>query len=280
MATIAESILVLQRRFESGAIATPRLDAELLLGHALGLNRTELLAALRDPLPDEQRSAIERLAERRISGEPVAYIVGHKEFYGRDFLVGPAVLTPRPETELLVEWALAWLADHPDASIVDVGAGCGAIAITVALGAPRARSITAIDDSEAALAVARANADRLRPHRIQFQVGDLLSGYDGQADLVLANLPYLRPDQIEGKFDLVAEPRAALDGGRDGLEIIARLIPQLPDRLAPRGAVALEIDPSQSAAVSKMLADALPGSEIAAHKDLAGLDRFVTAVRI
>ena len=276
MTTIAETVRVAQRRLtESG---TPRLDAELLVGHALGLSRTQLLASLRDPISDETIGAVDQLLLRREGGEPVAYILGHKEFLGRDFIVTPAVLTPRPETELLVEWAVNWLANRPNARVVDVGTGSGAIAIGVALGAPESISVTAIDVSDAALSVAQENANRLCPGRVQFRSGDLLNGFEEAVDLVLANLPYLRPDQIDGNYDLVAEPRLALDGGLEGLELIDRLILQLPGALSDRGAVALEIDPSQSDPVVELMAGACARATIAVHRDLAGLDRFVTGI--
>ena len=277
MTTIAETVRAAQRRLTESS--TPRLDAELLVGHALGLSRTQLLASLRDSISDETIGAVDQLLLRRAGGEPVAYILGHKEFLGRDFIVTPAVLTPRPETELLVEWAVTWLGARPDARVVDVGTGSGAIAIGVALGAPRTVAITAVDVSDAALAIAQENANRLCPGRVQFRPGDLLNGFDEPVDLVLANLPYLRPDQIDGNYDLVAEPRVALDGGREGLVLIDRLVRQLPDRLAVDGAVALEIDPSQSGSVVELMAGACPRATIAVHRDLAGLDRFVTGIR-
>ena len=280
MTTVAEMIRELQTRFSERGISTPRLDAELLIGHVLDCTRAQVLARFPDLLSEPDLAGLDRLAERRLAGEPMAYILGRKEFLGFDLTVTPAVLTPRPETELLVEWAIAWLKDHPGASVVDVGTGSGAIAIGIALGAPAVASIVAIDISDAALDVARENASRLCPGRIAFQTGDLLTGFAGPADLVLANLPYLRPDQIDGNGDLAAEPRLALDGGSNGLDLITRLIRQLPPVLAPTSAVALEINPSQATDVSVMLKHALPGTGITVHQDLAGLDRFVTATRI
>jgi len=276
--TIADTIRAAQRRLSKSS--TPRLDAELLVGQALGMSRTQLLANLRDPVPTELLDAIEQVIERRAGGEPVAYILGRKEFLGHNFIVTPAVLTPRPETELLVEWAVRWLADRPNAHVVDIGTGSGAIAIGVALGTPESVSITAIDVSDAALTVARENAERLCPGRIDFRRGDLLIGFDKPVDLILANLPYLRPDQIDGNYDLVAEPRLALDGGREGLELIEQLIEQLPTVMTNGGAVALELDPSQSNRVARRLESALPGAAVTIHHDLAGWDRFVSAVRL
>jgi release factor glutamine methyltransferase len=279
LATINEAIRDVQRQFAESEIDTARLDAELLVGHALGMSRTQLLANLRDPIPDDLAPAVHILAARRLAGEPVAYILGRKEFLGHDFIVTPAVLTPRPETELLVEWAVRWLLNRPEAMVLDVGTGSGAIAIGVALSTPPTVSITAIDVSDDALGVARANANRLCPGRIAIQTGNLLSGVQGRFDLVLANLPYLRPDQIDGNRDLNAEPRLALDGGRLGLDLIERLVEELPRHLAVGGGVALEIDPSQGHVVAQRLAAALPGATVTIENDLAGLDRFVTAVR-
>jgi release factor glutamine methyltransferase len=179
-----------------------------------------------------------------------------------------------------VEWALAWLKDNPAASVVDVGTGSGAIAIGIAVATEPAVQVTAVDLSLQALCVARANAERIVPARIGFRIADLLDDDCSQYDLIVANLPYLRADQIDGNRDLAAEPRIALDGGQDGLALIARLISLVPDRLAPGGAVALEIDPSQSSKVTALLVKAIPGAPIAVHKDLAGHDRFITAVRI
>jgi release factor glutamine methyltransferase len=280
LATVADTIRDLQHRFVDRDIGTPRLDAQLLVGYVLGLDRTQLLANLREPMPIDALSQIDLLAERRLSGEPIAYILGRKQFLGNDVVVTPAVLTPRPETELLVEWALHWLGSRPEARVVDVGTGSGAIAIGVALGTPETVSIIATDVSESALAIARANAERLCPGRIQFRSSDLLSNSTEQFDLILANLPYLRPDQIDGNFDVAAEPRLSLDGGREGLDLITRLIRQLPAALSEGGATALEIDPSQSRRVADLLRQALPGARIEVHTDLAGLDRYVSAVRI
>jgi release factor glutamine methyltransferase len=279
VATVADSIRDLQRAFAESGIPTARLDAELLVGHVLGVDRTTLLAILREELPESAPTQISRLAERRLGSEPIAYLVGTKEFFGLPFIVGPAVLVPRPETELLVEWALQWLAEHPTASVVDVGTGSGAIAISIALNAPGA-DVTASDISDDALAIAQANAERLCPDRVTFHQTDLLKGIADRFNLIAANLPYLRTDQIDGNDELGAEPRLALDGGPDGLDLIAQLIRQVPERLGTPGAVAIELDPGQAAAVAAMLADAVSGAEVEVHQDLAGLDRFVTAVRI
>ena len=280
MTTVAEAISTIQQQFASAGLGTPRLDAQILLCQVLGIDRTRLLATMPDVLESEAVAALARLAERRLAGEPVAYLIGRKDFLGFTLDVSPAVLTPRPETELLVEWAIAWLMDRPTAAVVDVGTGSGAIAIGIAVATGPTVRLTAIDCSQSALALARANAQRISPGRIEFRDGNLLHGGSDQYDLIVANLPYLRPEQIEGNRDLSAEPLGALDGGADGLGLIASMVSQIPDHLAPGGAVALEIDPSQSSRVMSLLASAIPNAVIAVHKDLAEDDRFVTAVRI
>ena len=279
METVAQTIHRIQRELEN-ATDSPRLDAELLVAHILGKSRSEVLASFPDTLTEPQRSGLATLLERRVAGEPIAYIVGYREFFGRRFAVSPAVLTPRPETELLVEWALDHLESRSEATVVDVGTGSGAIALSVALATPEQVRVLAIDISSDALEVARANAESLGANGVEFLSGDLLGPVDGPVDLVLANLPYLRPDQIEGNRDLAAEPRLALDGGAAGLELIVRLIEQLSIRLTAGGAVALEIDPSQAGTVSDRLRTVLPDARVSIHPDLAGLDRFVTAVRL
>lgn len=279
MSTIS-SVVKLAQRDLAQTSASPRLDAELLVAHVLGVTRSQLLAAFPEQVTFDQLMDVDALVDRRMSGEPIAYIVGHREFYGRRFAVSPVVLTPRPETELLVEWALSWLASSPNATVADVGTGSGAIAISVALDTPATVRVLASDVSKDALEVACTNARALGAERVEFLLGDLLEPIGGPVDLVLANLPYLRADQIDGNRDLAAEPRLALDGGEAGLDLIARLIDQLPSRLAPGGAVALEIDPSQVNRVALLLGSLMPMARITAHQDLAGLDRVVSANRV
>lgn len=280
MTTIVSDLLVdATRRLAGGPTETPRLDAEVLLRHALGATRAQLFAALRDPVADEAADAFRVLVGRRLRGEPVAYLTGVREFMAVPIGVGRAVLVPRPETELLVAWAVGWLARRPGALVVDVGTGSGAIAIGVASHAyaDASRSIVAVERSPSALAVARDNIAAACAEGVRLVAGDLLDEIVGPVDLVLANLPYLTPAQIDGNPELAHEPREALDGGADGLNLIRRLIGQLPERLTHDGAVALEIDPSQAATVAELLAEALPGARVTVHLDLAGLDRMVAA---
>jgi release factor glutamine methyltransferase len=280
--TPAEAIRFGAAMTARGGSDTPRLDAEVLLRHVLQTDRADLFARLTDPLPPASAAAFLTLLGRRVAGEPIAYLVGEKEFMGLPIQVGPGVLVPRPETELLVEWALRWLSDRPDAVVVDVGTGSGGIALAVAAGLPtgsRAR-IIATDASAEALAWAARNRWALALDTVELVRGDLTTWLaPATADLVLANLPYLTPDQIAENPLLAAEPEGALLGGADGLDLIRRLVADLPRVLAPGGAVGLELDPGQTAQVTALLAETLPGLRIETITDLAGLLRHVVAMR-
>ncbi|HEY7034505.1 MAG TPA: peptide chain release factor N(5)-glutamine methyltransferase [Thermomicrobiales bacterium] len=279
--TFADAIGRAANLFAGSGSPSPRLDAEVLLCHVLGLDRTQLFVRLREPLSPQDLARFAELIERRRTGEPVAYLTGKREFMGLPFMVGPGVLIPRPETEVIVEWALGWLRGRPPATVVDVGTGSGAIALSIA--AMRRGSgdrVIAVDRSEPAIGYATANRERLGlVDTVQLVRGDLVTWCAGPVDLVLANLPYLRPEQRAGNADLHAEPEMALVSGDDGLAAIRRLLADAPRILAPGGAIALEIDPSQVVAVRKMARAALPESRIDVLQDLAGLDRVVVADR-
>lgn len=264
----------------------PRLDAEVLLCHVAGLDRTNLLIAMRDPVTDDVERGFHRLVERRAGGSPVSYLTGVREFMGVPIQVNESVLVPRPETELLVEWALG-LVDTLGASpvrVVDVGAGSGAIAVSVAHLASRPIEMTAVEPSPGAREVMARNGDALldpsRHSRFWIVDDDLLTRTTGPFDLILANLPYLTPGQIDANPDLDAEPRLALDGGATGIELITRLIAQLPDRTATTFAVGLEIDPLQASSVVTLLGDAFPDADVSVIQDYAGFDRHVVASNI
>lgn len=283
--TIQHTIRQAARRLEAAGIQTARLDAEVLMRHVLDIDRTRLFLRYPDPIAEPDHAAFERLIARRLAGEPVAYLTGTREFMGLPFRVAPGVLIPRPETELLVEWALDWLAPRPDATVADIGTGSGAIAISVAARLPAefAGTVIATDTSDAALAIARKNANALLPpdrlRQLRFLHGSLTEPLAGPLDLLLTNLPYLTPQQIAENPALDAEPRLALDGGPDGLDLVRAVIADLPRILAPDGAAGFEIDPSQVDAVSMLLDRALPGTKIRIIDDLARLSRHVVATR-
>lgn len=260
---------------------SPRLDAEVLLGHVLGVDRAALFLRHETALQPTEAAAFDALVRRRASGEPVAYLTGHREFMALPFAVNADVLIPRPETELLVEWALDRLRLRPAATVVDVGAGSGAIAVSLAAHADPTWSgtIIAADVSPAALAVAARNRAGLlsgtRRRQVQLVRGSLLEWCGGPIDLVLANLPYLTPAQIAANPSLKAEPALALDGGREGLDLVEALVADLPRVLAPTGAAGLELDQSQTGRIARRLGARFPKAQVATLHDLAGWPRHV-----
>lgn len=254
-------------------VATARLDAELLLASALGTGRAGVLARLAEGMGPAEERAFRGLLERRVRREPVAYILGHREFWGRDFAVTPDVLIPRPETELLVARALELASGNGVA--VDVGTGSGCVAVVLAAERPGLR-VCATDTSPAALALARRNARRhgVEDH-IAFLFGSLLAPVPERADLVLANLPYVPSGEVGTlEPDVRAwEPRAALDGGADGLDVVRALLPQLPEKTTPGAVCLLEIDPRQFGALEEAVVATLPGWSVSRLRDLSGRDR-------
>ena len=261
---------------------TPRLEAEVLLRRVLGLDRTGLFLRLPEPLTPDEWRRFESLLARRAEGEPVAYLIGEREFMGLVFAVDPAVLIPRPDTEILVEWALECLRRRlrEASTVLDIGTGSGAIALALAahLGPSWPGTVVAADVSADALQVAAANRSRLGlGERVALVRGDLAGWCGGPVDLLLANLPYLRPEQIAANPDLAAEPLGALIGGDDGLDPIRGLLADLPRLLAPGGAIGLEVDPAQADEVVRLVETVLPQAAIEVLRDLAGLDRHVVA---
>jgi release factor glutamine methyltransferase len=266
---------------------TPRLDAELLLGQILSWGRARVLAERRHLLTSAQRSMLRELVARRADQEPIAYIVGHKEFYGLDFIVDRTVLVPRPETELLVELALDFVRRKTEdqrrtqesailqpLAIADIGTGSGAIAVALATQLPDAQ-LYATDISQAALLIARQNAERHRvAPRVRFGAGDLLDALDQPVDVIVSNPPYTILAEISAGVRR-HEPQLALDGGHDGLAIYRRLIAQAHANLRPGGAIILEIGATQGAAVVALARTHFPLAQIAVYRDLAGHDRVV-----
>jgi release factor glutamine methyltransferase len=238
--------------------STSARDAELLLLHHLGINRTQLFANPDRELTQEEDSSYWRSISRRATQEPVQYIIGQQEFYGLNFFVSPAVLIPRPETEHLVEAVLEILPRDGFFQILDVGTGSGILAVTLALHLPHAE-FTAVDISAEALAVARRNAEAHEvSHRIKFIESDLLAAVDtGPFDAVVSNPPYIPVSDRAALAPQVRdyEPATALFGGLEGLDLYRRLIPEADLSLKPNGLLALEIGYDQQAALTNLLRD-------------------------
>ena len=251
--------------------ATPGLDAELLLAHALGIGRARLRSHP-EASADDAAARFAALIERRAAGEPIAYILGRKDFWTLELGISSAVLVPRPETELLVERALAL---HPgaEARAVDLGTGSGAIALALASARPRWR-IVATDLSTEALAVARANAAALGLERVEMLRGDWLACLRGTFDLILSNPPYVAADDPAlGQPELMREPRMALVAAEDGLAALRAIIRAAPHQLDPGGWLLLEHGATQAAAVAGALV-ARGFAQVRSHRDLAGRERM------
>jgi release factor glutamine methyltransferase len=261
--TIAEAIREGARRLEQAGESEARRTAGLLLAYRLKVDRTHLLTHPEQAISVEDRQAFMQMIERRAAGEPAQYITGHQEFYGRDFLVTPAVLIPRPETEFLVERVLALARDTQQAAplIVDLGTGSGCIAVTLAVELPAAR-IIATDISGAALAIARQNAAQHGVGaRIEFYEGDLVApltahGLDNRVDILASNPPYVAENQPELVQRDVREfePHGALFGGADGLSFYRRLLVEAFSVVRPGGFLVCEIGYSQLDAIAELVA--------------------------
>lgn len=265
-----DALLAAAARRLAGSSDTPRLDARLLARHLLGVGDTWLIAHGDDPLDPAQAAQFDALIERRASGEPVAYLIGEREFYGRSFRVTPATLIPRPETELLVEAALLRL--PPAATVLDLCTGSGCVAISLGLERPDCR-VTATDLSADALAVARRNAAALGA-AVAFHHGDLFAPVAGQRfALIVSNPPYIAAtDPHLDQGDVRFEPRSALIGGADGLDLIRRLVRSAAAHLKPGGWLLFEHGFDQGTACRARLARA-GFAHIQTLPDLAGLDR-------
>lgn len=274
MATLARAL-----NRVSGRLAplsdTAQLDTQVLLASILDRTRAWVLAHPELELNDQQQLKIERAVGRLERGEPLPYVLGHWEFYGLDFEITPETLIPRPETELLVETALEWLKEHPEAGLtIDVGTGSGCIAVSLAHQLPHLRFIAG-DLSLPALKVARRNAERHVAGRVEFVQCDLLPPLTKPPNLICANPPYIPTDTLRGLKVFGREPAQALDGGVDGLALIRRLIAQAKEQLASTGALLLEIDASQGESARALATHAFPEGDCEIRSDLAGRDRLL-----
>lgn len=279
MITLAEVLRRSTGYLESHGSSTPRLDAELLLAHGLGLSRLELYTQFDRPLSEGELAECRELVRRRGAREPVAYVIGHWGFRRLDLVVDGRVLVPRPETELVVERCLQLLKGRERPAVVDVGTGSGAIALSLKDERPDAQ-VTAIDVSVDALAVASANAERLGLD-VTFVQSDLLDQVEGGPfDLVVSNPPYVSAGEVDALEPEVAvyEPRLATVAGQDGLEVYRRLLPPAVERLVPGGWLVLECGAGQAAALVAELAG-LGYGDAEVDRDLAGIDRVVWARR-
>jgi release factor glutamine methyltransferase len=275
MMTLLEVLKGASEFLSRQGVESPRLNAEHLLAHVLGIKRLELYLQFDRPLGEKEREPLRDLVRRRGSGIPLQHLLGSAEFLGRLFKSDPRALVPRPETEQLVERALSYPAPS---SILDVATGSGVIAVTLALERKEA-SVRATDISPDALSLAQENAEALGAERVCFEQADLMPREGGCFDLITANLPYIPSGEIPTlSREVRNDPLLALDGGADGLDLIRRLAPLAHARLAPGGRLLLEIGINQSDAVMECLAGH-NYRDIAALPDYQGVPRFIEAVK-
>ena len=255
-----------------------KLEAEVLLRHVLKIDRATMFRDLEENISEDNVTNIASLVKRRIQKEPLAYITGIKEFYGLMFEVSEGVLIPRPETELLVETAItkAKLLKKNEINIVDVGTGSGAIAVSLAVNIPNS-NVIAIDLSKSALEIADENR---RTHgmysRIKLRLGNLLEPVTENIDILVSNPPYIRKDRLHSlQEEVLKEPMLALDGGEDGLRLIAELLTQARERMDSTSIILFEIDSDQGIEASKISKNTFPLGDVSVLKDLNNDDRAV-----
>ncbi len=283
---VGRAMLAATRRLREEGCESPQLDSAVLMAHVLGVSKAWLYAHPHRQLTETEIGRYEALIRRRIAQEPVAYLTGVKAFYSLDLVVNRHVLIPRPETELLVERTLDHLRHLSAAGraplVADIGTGSAAIAVAIAVNAPAVRVI-AVDISADALAVAAQNIARYGVgEQVELRMGHLIEPLSVPVDVMIANLPYIATDQIARLPRSVRdyEPRVALDGGPDGLQVFRAFFDSLaragvPTKLRPGGRIYLEIGADQGAAVKTLAELALPGAEVIILPDYAGLDRIV-----
>ncbi len=278
---LREALQSATQTLRKAGIDDASVEAELLLGHILGISKTQLYTEPEKSLTSAETEHLYHLVQRRLDHEPAAYILGHCEFYGIDFCIDCHTFIPRPETELLVEKAveLAHRISHPGKriTIADVGTGCGAIAISLALALPQAK-IYATDISASALQVAGMNCQR---HAVSSQVellqGNLLEPLSQPVDMIVANLPYIKSCEFRDLSPEVRnfEPTTALAGGEDGLDKIQQILEQMPGKLNYGGCFLLEIGQGQGRVVTSLIKSYFPQASIELISDLGGIERVV-----
>ena len=282
--TIGEALHKASKTLAAHLFEEASLEAEILLMHVLGVDRAKLYALLGEELSGGDAEVLAQLVNRRLTNEPVAYIVGHREFFGYDFHVAPGVLIPRPESELLVEETLDFVRGYfpeEDPIVAEIGTGSGAIAISLALILPKAE-IYATDISASALEIARVNCER---HGVQDRVhlleGDVLAPLPEPVDIIIANLPYIGDEELDELGDEIRmfEPLEALAGGGDGLDKVRQLLVKVDEKLRPEGLVLLEIGYVQRGAAASLRLLLPPAASVELVKDLGGRER-VLKIRI
>ena len=280
MASLRQVLQQTHRTLESYEIPDARLEAEVALMNVLRIPRQDIFSQQESEVTPQQEQALEEILARRQKREPLAYILGYKEFYGINLLVNPNVLIPRPETEFLVEHTLFMALmgmESADLVIADIGTGTGAIAINLGIHLPSAR-VYAIDNFDPVLDVTSYN---VRSHNVTDRVtllkGNLLEPLPEPVDVIVANLPYIPSDRIPTlQPEIQWEPQTALDGGHDGLDLIDQLLNQAAEgKLKPHGVIILEIDPEQFEPVKQLASQLFPESDITVEKDLAQMDRML-----
>ena len=283
MASLRQVIQQTHQALESSGIPDARLEAEVMVMNLMRLLRHDIYTNQEAEVGLQQEQELAGIVDRRLQREPLAYILGYREFYGINLMVTPDVLIPRPETEALVEQALFMALmgmETRDLVIADVGTGCGAIAINLAIHLPHAR-IFALDITDGALDVASYN---VRAHNVADRVtlgkGDLLEPLEEPVDLIVANLPYIPTDRIASlQPEIQWEPGQALDGGPQGLDLITRLLAQAPAKLKEQGIILLELDPEQALVVENLARHHFPEATISLEQDLAHQDRVLVVSR-
>ena len=283
MAVLRTVIQDTHQKLESAGIPDARLEAEVMVMNVLRMPRQAIFAEQEREVSEQQQVALDELLKRRYTREPLAYILGQREFYGINVVLTPAVLIPRPESEGLVEHALFMAMmgmESTDLTIADVGTGSGAIAINLAMHLPMGR-IFAVDISDSVLDVAAYN---IRAHgvgdRVSLAIGDLLDAVPEPLDLIVANLPYIPTDRISTlQPEVQKEPVLALDGGADGLDLIRRLLVQAENKLKSHGIILLEMDPDQVPVVAELALQHFPKGSTDVEQDLAGMDRILVIRR-